>query len=79
MTALVNGLSDRNVTVRKACAKSIGHLVKVRGVYLFVVVLFVCFTFLFACSQVAKPNTVSKMIAKLKSKYLEREGVHVCD
>ena len=29
MTALVNGLSDHNVTVRKACAKSIGHLVKV--------------------------------------------------
>ena len=29
MTALVNDLSDRNVSVRKAAAKSIGHLVKV--------------------------------------------------
>ena len=29
MNALVAGLSDRNSAVRKACAKSIGHLVKV--------------------------------------------------
>jgi len=29
MTELVNCLSDHNVTVRKACAKSIGYLVKV--------------------------------------------------
>ena len=29
MAELVNGLSDHNTTVRKACAKSIGYLVKV--------------------------------------------------
>lgn len=72
MNALVGGLSDANSSVRKAYAKSIGHLVKVKALQLTTSEIYLHPLCLY--TQVAKDATINKMIIKLKRQYFEKDG-----
>lgn len=80
MSALLNGIHDRSSVVQKQYAFALGHLVRVNNLPFldsvctegyFIHCVLLCPP---TCHQTAKDSSVEKLLLKLNTWYLEKEG-----